>query len=78
MNAENMSDKKWLFAFLLCIFFGNFGFHRFYVGKTGTGLAYLFTFGFLGIGWTVDMIKLITGTFKDNQGKSLQVEFSIN
>ena len=78
MDTENVSEKNWLFAFLLCIFFGSFGFHRFYVGKVGTGLAYLFTFGFLGIGWVVDTIKLIMGTFKDKQHKNLNVKFSFN
>lgn len=78
MDTENISEKNWLFAFLLCIFFGSFGFHRFYVGKVGTGLAYLFTFGFLGIGWLIDTIKLIMGTFKDKQHKNLNVKFSFN
>ena len=78
MDTENISEKNWLFAFLLCVFFGGFGFHRFYVGKIGTGLVYLFTFGFWGIGWVVDMIKLIMGTFKDKQRKNLNIKFSFN
>lgn len=56
---------------LLCIFFGEFGFHRFYVGKIGTGLIWLCTAGFFGIGWVVDLIFIICGEFKDRYGLKL-------
>ncbi len=51
--------NKWL-AFFLCFFFGVFGVHRFYEGKTGSGLLYLFTVGLCGIGVFVDLIILLT------------------
>lgn len=46
-------------AWLLLVYLGFFGFHRFYIGKWLTGLLYLFTFGCLGIGvffdyWTLN------------------------
>ena len=31
-----------------------FGAHRFYLGKTKSGIAFVFTFGFFGIGWLID------------------------
>ncbi|MCQ2501113.1 MAG: TM2 domain-containing protein [Lachnospiraceae bacterium] len=50
--------NKWA-AVLMCFFFGVFGVHRFYEGKIGTGLLYLFTGGLFGIGVIVDLIILL-------------------
>lgn len=52
-------------ALLLCLFLGVLGAHRFYVGKIGTGLLYLFTGGLFGIGWIVDLILIVSGSFRD-------------
>lgn len=62
--------KKWV-AFFLCLFFGYFGVHRFYVRKMGTGILWLFTFGFVGIGWLVDLVMILVGAFRDNMGQPL-------
>jgi TM2 domain-containing membrane protein YozV len=47
-------------AYLLwCIgLFGGCGIHRFYLGKHGTGLLYLLTFGFFGIGQLIDLFRI--------------------
>jgi len=58
--------RKKIVALLLCIFLGVFGAHRFYVGKTGTGLIWLFTVGFFYIGWIIDIISIATGSFRDS------------
>lgn len=50
--------NKWV-SLLLCLFFGVFGAHRFYEGKIGTGILYLFTGGLCGIGVFVDLIILV-------------------
>jgi len=63
-----ISRKERLPALLLCYFFGILGFHRFYVGKTGTGIVWLLTGGVFGIGALVDLIMIIVGTFKDAEG----------
>ena len=65
-----MSNKR-LVALLLCIFLGEFGVHRFYVGKIGTGVLWLLTFGLFGVGALVDLIMIIVGAFKDKNGNAL-------
>lgn len=65
------SHKSRLVALLLCLFLGALGIHRFYVGKIGTGLIYLFTAGLFGVGALVDLIMIICGNFKDSAGAPL-------
>lgn len=50
--------NKWV-AFALCLLLGFFGAHKFYEGKTGMGVLYLFTFGLFGIGWIVDVFAIL-------------------
>ncbi len=40
--AKAMKQK--IVALLLCFFFGGFGFHKFYLGQFGWGMAYLLFF----------------------------------
>ncbi len=47
-------------AYVLWFFLGSLSMHRFYLGKWGTGLLYLFTFQLFGIGWIIDLF-LISG-----------------
>ena len=65
-------DKKKSVALLLCIFLGEFGAHHFYVGRIGMGFLYFFTAGLFGIGWIIDIIKIINGSFRDNVGTPLR------
>lgn len=62
--------SKWT-AFFLCLFLGWLGVHRFYVGKIGTGLIWMFTVGFFGIGWLLDLIFILLGGFRDKAGQPL-------
>ncbi|WP_307858273.1 TM2 domain-containing protein [Cellulomonas fulva] len=65
------SDKSFIATWLLSYFLGVFGVDRFYLGKVGTGLAKLFTFGGCGIWWLVDLILVLAGAQKDKYGRRL-------
>ena len=45
-------------AWLLLMFLGLLGIHRFYLGKWVTGIIYLISGGLLGIGWLYDLCTL--------------------
>ena len=66
------AQKKRSTALLLCIFLGGFGAHRFYVGKTGSGVLYLLTAGVFGIGTLIDFIKILLGKFEDKNGNLIK------
>ena len=65
------STKSKIMALILCIACGYLGAHRFYVGKIGTGIIWLLTLGLGGLGWIIDIIMIITGSFSDNHGHKL-------
>jgi len=51
---------------LLAWFLGVLGIHRFYIGKTGTAIAMLFTLGGLGIWAFIDFIMAAAGSMTDS------------
>ena len=62
------TDNTWLVALLLCLFVGFLGIHRFYVGKSGTGLLQIITFGGFGIWVLIDLIMIVMGKFTNKEG----------
>ncbi len=50
--------NKWV-SLLLCLFLGFFGAHKFYEGKAGMGILYLFTGGLFCIGVVIDFIAIL-------------------
>jgi TM2 domain-containing membrane protein YozV len=56
-------------AFFLCAFLGWLGAHRFYTGKYLTAILMILTFGGLGIWVLIDSVLLVTGGFRDGEGK---------
>lgn len=45
-------------AWILLVFLGLFGIHRFYQGKILKGLLYLMSGGLFGVGWLYDLLTL--------------------
>lgn len=60
------SDKSFIALVVWFALLGLVGGHRFYVGR-GNWL-YTLTLGFFLIGYAIDFLQIITGTFKDNHG----------
>lgn len=56
INTTGRAKNKWI-ALLLCLF--TICGHKFYEGKIGMGVLYLFTGGLFGIGWIIDLISLL-------------------
>ena len=70
-SSPSESDSQWVVTLLLAFLLGVIGAHRFYVGKTGTGILMLFTFGGLGIWLLIDLILIITGQFTNKDGEKI-------
>ena len=58
VGAYRSPKDKWV-AFMLCLFLGFFGAHKFYEGKVGMGILYIFTGGLFGFGWLIDLISIL-------------------
>ena len=73
-NPPKSFMTTWLFSFFL----GGLGIDRFYIGNVGLGVGKLLTslFGsFLFVGWIwplIDLILLLSGKFRDAQGRELE------
>lgn len=69
--TEQRSPRNRVLALLLCVFFGIWGIHRFYVGKWFTGLIWFLTAGLFGFGWIYDIVMLAIGRMRDDEGRVL-------
>lgn len=76
-KKKEISDKSWSITLVFCIFLGVIGFHRFYVGKGGTAILMLLTFGGFGIWALVDLITIIINGFTDDDGNVVRRKSSV-
>lgn len=73
-EEKQVSEKQKTTTILLAFFLGALGIHRFYVGKTGTGIIMLLlTLTIVGIYisgiWaTIDLVMIVCDKFKDGKG----------
>ena len=60
--TAEMGDKKvnWILVLIISILFGSLGVDRFLMGKVGTGILKLITFGGFGIWWLIDLVLIAT------------------
>lgn len=68
MNS-GVSDKSRTVALILAGLLGVFGAHRFYTGRTRSGVLMACTVGGLGIWYLYDIIVIAAGGFRDNEDK---------
>ena len=71
-ETDERSEKEFVATLLLAFFLGSLGVHRFYVGKTGTGVVMLLTLGGVGIWTLIDFITIAVGKFTDAEGKPIR------
>jgi len=67
-------------AYLLwcaCLF-GGCGIHRFYLGKYGSGILYLLTFGLFGIGQFIDLFRIGDMVEKENLKEQIRRGATVN
>jgi TM2 domain-containing membrane protein YozV len=52
--VDSYPQRRTIVAYLLWMFFGIFGAHRFYLDDYNLGFMFFITGGFCGIGWAID------------------------
>ena len=69
--AKAEGGKSFMVTWLLSLFLGCFGVDRFYLGKVGTGLLKLLTFGGFGVWALIDLVITLAGKQTDKAGNQL-------
>lgn len=70
--THQTGNKDFMATAMLSLFVGWLGVDRFYLGKVGTGLLKLLTFGGCGIWYLIDLILVLTGAQTDKNGLALK------
>ena len=63
--------RHYLAVFFLSFMWGTFGVDRMYLGKVGTGILKLITFGGFGLWVIIDLVIIMTGAMRDKQGQPM-------
>ena len=74
-NYSTITSDKSKTTTLICACFGLIGIggiHHFYTGKILSGIIHLFTFGLFFVGTIIDILQILTGTFRDGAGAPIR------
>jgi TM2 domain-containing membrane protein YozV len=74
-NYSTITSDKSKTTTLICAcvsLIGIGGIHHFYTGKILSGIIHLCTFGLLWIGTIIDILQILTGTFRDGAGAPIR------
>jgi TM2 domain-containing membrane protein YozV len=63
------SERSRTVALTLAVLLGPFGAHRFYAGRTESGVLMACTLGGLGLWWAYDVIVVGFGQFRDQENR---------
>ena len=66
--APEPGEKSQTVAWVLALFLGGLGIHRFYLGYTWQGVVQLLTAGGCGIWALIDFIRILTGSLQPKNG----------
>jgi len=70
--APYLPPKSFMTTWLLSLLLGGLGVDRFYLGKVGTGILKLITFGGFGIWSLIDLIIILSGGMTDKFRRPLE------
>ena len=71
VDSIHQSEKSFILTWLFALFLGFFGVDRFYTGRAGLGLLKLLTAGGAGLWVLIDLVLVLTGTYRDRWGRTL-------
>ncbi|MES2389601.1 MAG: TM2 domain-containing protein [Bacteroidota bacterium] len=67
-NDDSYKERSQFIAFVLCLYLGIIGIHRFYLGYNIQGFFMIYTYGGALIWWFIDLIRIVSGDLKPNKG----------
>jgi TM2 domain-containing membrane protein YozV len=71
IKPQDNKQRHFLAVFFLSFMWGMFGVDRFYLGKVGTGILKLITFGGFGLWTIIDLVLIMSGAMRDKQGNEM-------